>query len=108
MALKALDDSDFTETNNTYPQSYASFPALDPAAHTQFDLPSVLVPPEVIELDGLTNDDGEDVQVQKQEWPEYYIRLFNDEVCISTSLPLMLRTWELTIFRRYHRAPRRL
>ncbi|KAG5221493.1 Nuclear cap-binding protein [Salix suchowensis] len=88
LALKALDDSDFTENNYTYPQSYASFPALDSAEHPQFDLPSVLVPPEVIELDGLTNDDGEDVQVQKQEWPEYYIRLFDDEISPSPKTPL--------------------
>lgn len=45
-----------------------------------FELPSVLVPPEVIELDTLSTDTGEDAQAKKEEWPDYYIRLFDSDV----------------------------
>lgn len=45
-----------------------------------YDLPVVLVPPEVIELDSLSADTGEETQARKQEWPEFFIRLFSNEV----------------------------
>ena len=45
-----------------------------------FELPSVLVPPEVIELDSLSTDSGEDALVKKEEWAEYYLRLFDNDV----------------------------
>ena len=48
--LRTLVASDFSETANSYPQPYLIRPP--PAADfTPFDLPSVLVPPEVIDLD---------------------------------------------------------
>lgn len=45
-----------------------------------FDLPLVLVPPEIIELDGLAADSEEEAQVKKEEWPEYFLRLFDNDV----------------------------
>ncbi|EPQ59678.1 hypothetical protein GLOTRDRAFT_71322 [Gloeophyllum trabeum ATCC 11539] len=77
--LKTLNASDFAETANSYPQPYADLPGL-PEGAAPFELPSVLVPPEIIELDGLAADTSEDAQVKKEEWPEYYIRLFDNEV----------------------------
>lgn len=66
------------ETAISFPRPYSDYPDLDPSA-VPFDLPSVLVPPEVIELDGLSTDSGEDAQVKKEEWPEYFIRLFDND-----------------------------
>jgi hypothetical protein len=45
-----------------------------------FDLPSVLVPPEVIELEALSLDSSEDAPVKKEEWPECMLRLFDNDV----------------------------
>ena len=45
-----------------------------------FDLPSVLVPPEAIELEGLSPETSEDAPIKKEEWPEYMLRLFDDDV----------------------------
>lgn len=78
-ALKVLNESDFAQTADNIPQPYADFPALP---DEPFDLPSILVPPEVIELDGLTTDTGEDAQVKKEEWPQYFVRLFDADVSV--------------------------
>ncbi|KAJ8515083.1 hypothetical protein ONZ45_g7452 [Pleurotus djamor] len=94
-ALKAYDDSDFASSSSDLPQ--VDYPALDSAEHPHFNLPSVLVPPEVIELDGLTNDEGEDAQVKKEEWPEYYVRLFDDEISPNPSTPLGYRIRSLIV-----------
>lgn len=63
-----------------YPQPYFSLPSAPVITAGQFDLPSVLVPPEVIELDNLPTDDGEDALVKKEEWPDYMVRLFENDV----------------------------
>ena len=80
-SLKQLNDSDFTGTANIYPQPYANYPTLDSSVLSPFNLPSVLVPPEVIELDGIPTESEEDAQVKKDEWPEYLLRLFDNDVC---------------------------
>lgn len=54
-----------------------------------FEIPSVLVPPEVIELDGLSTDSGEDALVKKEEWPEFYLRLFDNDVRLYRELDLL-------------------
>lgn len=81
IALRSLDSSDFAESSNAFPQPYSSYAA--PADSPPFDLPSVLVPPEIIELDGLSTDAGEDAQVKKEEWPEFFLRLFDTEARTS-------------------------
>jgi hypothetical protein len=78
-SLRALDRSDFAETLDSFPQPYAEYPNLDAVP---FELPSVLVPPEIIELDGLSADSGDDAYVKKEEWPEYHLRLFDNDVSI--------------------------
>lgn len=78
--LKALDSSEFLDPWSSVPQPYLDYPDLDPTVSSPFELPSILVPPEVIELDGLATDAGEDAQVKKEDWPEYFFRLFDDTV----------------------------
>ncbi|KAA1465941.1 hypothetical protein DENSPDRAFT_830650 [Dentipellis sp. KUC8613] len=83
VALKTLETADFAETESIYPQPYRDSPAL----LTPFDLPSVLVPPEVIELDGLSTEAGEDALVKKEEWPDYHLRLFDNDVTPDPTTP---------------------
>ncbi|KAF8450945.1 MIF4G like-domain-containing protein [Boletus edulis BED1] len=78
--LKALESSEFLDGWNSVPQPYLDYPDLDPTVSSPFELPSILVPPEVIELDGLATDAGEDAQVKKEEWPEYFFRLFDNTI----------------------------
>ncbi|KAH7924822.1 hypothetical protein BV22DRAFT_1105259 [Leucogyrophana mollusca] len=80
IVLKSLDASDSAELSANFPQPYLDFPDLDPTILSPFELPSILVPPEVIELDGLATDAGEDAQVKKEYWPEYFIHLFDDTI----------------------------
>ncbi|KAJ7179608.1 MIF4G like-domain-containing protein [Mycena filopes] len=86
-ALRTLDETDFAETASSFPQPYASQGDSDLVVLTPFELPSVLVPPEVIELDGLSTDSGEDAQVKKEEWPEYFFRLFDNDVTPDPKTP---------------------
>lgn len=82
--LKVLEESNFVETTDSYVRPYTELPDLT-TPFSPFSIPSVLVPPEVIELDGLSTDSGEDAQVKKEEWPEYYLRLFENDARLSTS-----------------------
>ncbi|KAJ6567374.1 MIF4G like-domain-containing protein [Mycena vulgaris] len=86
-ALRTLDESDFAETASSFAQPYASHSDPDLATFTPYNLPSVLVPPEVIELDGLSTDSGEDAQVKKEEWPEYFLRLFDNDITPDPKTP---------------------
>lgn len=86
--LRALEASDFMDVWSSVPQPYLEYPDLDPIVSTPFELPSILVPPEVIELDGLATDAGEDAQVKKEEWPEYFFSLFDHTVRCEPSKPL--------------------
>ncbi|KAL0058145.1 Nuclear cap-binding protein subunit 1 [Marasmius tenuissimus] len=83
-ALKALDTADF---DGPYPRPYADYEALDPSTFTPFEFPLVLVTPEVIEDDGATDPEESAVQVKKEEWPEYYLRLFGDDVSPDPNTP---------------------
>ena len=52
-----------------------------------FDLPSVLVPPEVVELENLADGAVDNAPVQKsEEWPEYRVRIFDNDVSFRTPL----------------------
>ncbi|GLB33280.1 putative MIF4G like protein [Lyophyllum shimeji] len=86
-ALKTLNDSDFSQTTDSFPQPYTNLPELDISTISHFDLPSVLVPPEVIELEGLSTETEEEAQVKKEEWPEYYLRLFDNEISPDPNTP---------------------
>ena len=90
--LKALELSEFMDAWSSVPQPYLDYPDLDPTVSSPFELPSILVPPEVIELDGLATDAGEDAQVKKEEWPEYFFRLFDNIVRCDVPLGFFVLT----------------
>jgi hypothetical protein len=106
VALRALDSSDFEDSSTSFPQPYSDYAALDPTTSSSFHLPSVLVPPEIIELDGLSTDAGEDAQVKREEWPEYFLRLFDTGVRIpySYATTLMCFVHRLRPIRQYYLA----
>ncbi|KAJ3777062.1 MIF4G like-domain-containing protein [Lentinula raphanica] len=82
-ALKALESAGF---EGPYPRPYSGYPPLDISSFTPFSLPSVLVPPEVIELEGLSTE-AEESEIKRQEWPEYFLRLFGDDVTPDPNTP---------------------
>ncbi|KAF7969405.1 hypothetical protein HWV62_27397 [Athelia sp. TMB] len=72
--LNALAATEFAASLTSFPRPYASYAAPDPS-QARFALPSVLVPPEIIELD---DGEGEGVgAVRREEWPEWWMRLFD-------------------------------
>ena len=75
-----LNQNDFNDITTCIPQPYKNFNDIDTSILAPYDLPVVLVPPEVIELDSLSADAGEETQAKKQEWPEFFIRLFSSDV----------------------------
>ncbi|KAG1739921.1 MIF4G like-domain-containing protein [Suillus paluster] len=87
VVLKALDSSEFVEASESFPQPYLDFPDLDPTESAPFELPAILVPPEVIELDGLATDAGEDAQVKKEDWPQYFVHLFDNDTTPDPATP---------------------
>lgn len=84
--MKTLNSQDFENLSNVFPQPYLEGPE---SALPPFDLPSVLVPPEVLEMDALGESSSEEVQVRKEEWPEYHLTLFDNDVILPIPrLPL--------------------
>ncbi|KAI0829290.1 cap binding protein 80-PB [Trametes gibbosa] len=83
--LQTLNGSGFSQTADSYPQPYLAFP---PWSEEPYNLPGVLVPPEVIELDGLTTESGEDAQPKKEEWPQCYVRLFENDLTPDPTTPV--------------------
>ncbi|KAH8102808.1 MIF4G like-domain-containing protein [Phellopilus nigrolimitatus] len=84
--LKVLDGSEFSDSTSSFVHPYTT--KLEDFAPF-FDLPSVLVPPEVIELESLTDGAEDNAQVPKnEEWPEYRIRLFDNDVSANPVSPL--------------------
>ena len=91
--LNTLNQSDFNETANCIPQPYTTHQDIDPSVLSPYQLPLVLVPPEVIEFDSISAESGDESQIKKDEWPEFFIRLFPSDVS-SRYLP----SWLLLIF----------
>ncbi|KAI0637657.1 cap binding protein 80-PB [Trametes polyzona] len=83
-ALQTLNGSDFAQTADSYPQPYTAYP---PWAEEPFNLPGVLVPPEVIEIDGLTAEPEADAAPKKGEWPQCYVRLFENDLTPDPTTP---------------------
>ncbi|KAG6919498.1 hypothetical protein DXG01_005087 [Tephrocybe rancida] len=84
--LKTLVDADFAQIADSFPQPYLTLPKLED--RTPFDLPLVLVPPESdIELDGVSNNTEEAASVKKDEWPEYFLRLFDNDISPDPNTP---------------------
>ena len=79
--LKTMNDTDFTDASTSFLHPYISFVKEDEDLTPYFDLPSVLVPPEVIELENLADGSVDNAPVQKnEEWPEYRLRIFDNDV----------------------------
>ena len=74
-----MNASDFSQAQDIFVQPYADLGAF---TDSPFDLPSVLVPPEVIELDSFSTESGEDAPAKKEDWPAYPLRLFDSDVGI--------------------------
>ncbi|KAF7776434.1 hypothetical protein Agabi119p4_4827 [Agaricus bisporus var. burnettii] len=86
-ALDILNAADFAGTVDCIPQPY-----LKDGATTfdvpKYDLPSVLVPPEIIEVEGITSEAGSDEgRIKREEWPEYYFRVFSNDVSPDPTTP---------------------
>ncbi|TFL05453.1 MIF4G like-domain-containing protein [Pterulicium gracile] len=77
-ALKELNALDFTTT--FIPRPYCDYPSLSSAEFSYFRLPSILVAPEVIEVETISTSTGEEIQVKKEEWPEYLLKLFDSAI----------------------------
>ncbi|KAF8803946.1 hypothetical protein BYT27DRAFT_6725890 [Phlegmacium glaucopus] len=86
-SLIILNQKDFDDVSTCIPQPYKKYDDIDPSILARYDLPVVLVPPEVIELDSLSADSGEESQAKKQEWPEFFIRLFSNDISPDTNSP---------------------
>lgn len=87
-----MKETSFEETSNCVPQPYNDYEDLD---LSPYELPLVLVPPEAIELG---EGEEEDVQVRKEEWPEYFIRVFPNDV----SIVLLLHSYLIFKLKRSH------
>ena len=77
-----MNTSDFSQIPDAFPQPYLD---VQQFGDVPFDLPSVLVPPEVIELDTFSTESGEDAPAKKEEWPSYHVRLFDNDVGENTA-----------------------
>lgn len=77
--LRKLDENDFEDTSNCFPRPYEIYSPIDASVLKPYDLPPVLVPPEAIEMDSPDTSEGE-TPVKKDEWPEFFLRLFPSEV----------------------------
>ena len=69
--------SGFAETSDSYPQPLGATVTLVDG-QTPFELPSILVPPDV-EFDTGAGEEATGL-VKKEEWSEYYLRLFDNDV----------------------------
>lgn len=79
--LRGLAESSFSDCASSFLHPYEDDVKKEDEHSPYFDLPSVLVPPEVIELANLDDGEEDNVPVQKaEEWPEYRIRLFDNDV----------------------------
>lgn len=83
-SCKALLAAEFSESTVPFPRPYSTYTPLDIEA---FVLPSVLVPPEAIEIEGLSNELEDNAPIKKEEWPEYFVELFDNDVTPDFSTP---------------------
>ncbi|TFK28686.1 cap binding protein 80-PB [Coprinopsis marcescibilis] len=98
--LRKLDESDYVETGDCLPRPYEIYVPFSPDVLRPYDLPLVLVPPEAIEMDALSPITAEgETPVKKDEWPEFFIRLFPSDVSPDFTNPVgyMIRTTILDI-----------
>lgn len=83
------------------PQPYKKFDDIHLSILARYDLPVVLVPPEVIELDLLSANSEEETEARKQEWPEFFIRLFGNDVSYYAVFPSIITYYFFPDLSRY-------
>ncbi|KIJ26031.1 hypothetical protein M422DRAFT_272943 [Sphaerobolus stellatus SS14] len=89
-ALQAQAKSNFSEDIWVLPQPLSEFPSLSSDVAPPFDLPSVLVPPEVFEMDtelGGTIYEENKSSIKKEELPRYHLTLFDNEITPDLTTP---------------------
>lgn len=89
-----MDKADFVESSTSFLHPYLELVKEDEDLTPYFDLPSVLVPPEVIELENLADGAVDNAPVQKnEEWPEYRVKIFDNDVgdLLCPALPSTLK-----------------
>jgi len=87
-ALRHLLSKSFSEDIGIFSKPYVEFSSTVSETSPPFDLPPVLVPPEVIEIDsmdlgGTIYEDTKAVN-KREELPHYYLTLFDNEVNLPT------------------------
>jgi len=107
-AIRSLAQSNFSEDIWVLPQPLSHYPDLVSDDFSPFDLPSVLVPPEVFEMDTLelggTMYEENQSTTKKEELPRFYLSLFDNEVSSSLGLASSI----LTLSYRLHPTLQRL
>lgn len=87
-ALRQLLSKTFSEDIAVFPQPYLEFSSTVAEA-SPFDLPSVLVPPEVIEIDSMdiggTIYEDNKATNKREELPQFHLALFDNEVNLHFS-----------------------
>ncbi|KAH8074940.1 MIF4G like-domain-containing protein [Cristinia sonorae] len=81
-ALEVMYEDGFAQGSECFPRPYVE---VITEGSVVFALPSVLVPPEVIELDGLSSES--DILVKKADWAEFHIRIFDNDVTPDPNTP---------------------
>ncbi|EJU06060.1 hypothetical protein DACRYDRAFT_60601 [Dacryopinax primogenitus] len=87
-ALKSLISTSFADAELPFPLPYAVISLKDVDVEAQFSLPTLIVPPEVIEVEGVDEGSSEESRAPigaAREFPDVYLRLFDDEVTPSPS-----------------------
>ncbi|KAF8511162.1 MIF4G like-domain-containing protein [Gautieria morchelliformis] len=90
-ALRHLLSKTFSEDIEIFPEPCTEISSAISQASSPFDLPSVLVPPEVIEIDSMdlggTMYEETKPANKREELPQYYLALFDNETTPNTSTP---------------------
>ena len=77
--LKELDANEFKDASRCYLEPYFDVEAK--GSPQFFDLPVVLVPPEAIDIENMgSGSEAGASPAKNEEWPEYRISLFDDDV----------------------------
>ncbi|KIY69445.1 cap binding protein 80-PB [Cylindrobasidium torrendii FP15055 ss-10] len=79
-ACRSLENAEFSSLEAPFPRPYSKY---DDFSGDGFVIPAVLVPPEAMEESG----SEEEAPVRKDEWPEYFVRLFDNDVTPDIKTP---------------------
>ena len=95
--MKELDANEFKDASRNYLEPY--FDVETKGSPQFFDLPVVLVPPEAIDIENMgSGSEAGASPAKNEEWPEYRISLFDNDVCPKFLL-LAISRWLISIVR---------